>query len=847
MSKFGVSVRLLDATDKVFREVYFKQYALKSKLLSIEKDIVLERVLEGFSAVVGNQPILPTDNIIQAFCKIQSTINYIMTGGFAQLQSDWAQTNNLLVDFIKNKPTALSQFINDTGFITIAAVPTDISDLTDITGIIPTNTNDLINGAGFITLGDIPFIPSDISDLTDSIGIIPTDTNDLTNGAGFITITDIPFIPTDVADLTDSTGIIPTDTGDLTNGAGFITASDIPPIPSDLTDLSDTTEVLKWENDGTVYIKPKSSKLVKVANIEGTQIISGFPNRTDSVISMIGTAFTITPAITNYTIWVGGVKFIITTSLNITISNDKTLHYVYFDSNGALQVSTSVWNIESDTEIPVAIVFRQNSTTFAITDERHGYRRNRTWHQWAHMNIGAMYKSGLTGTFTNTTLSITQGVIYDEDIKFDTLATKTTATIWNRDGVNPTMSMQRGISTPYPVNPIDGVMQYDNGGTLANVSTNHYVAYWIYCSNDPIEPIYIVAGQTTSTNINTIRNIGLPEIRLSTAEWKLLYKVIYRNVGGTTPTYTEALDYRSVQTGTPIAATSISDHTSLINRDASNSHPIAAITDLETTLANITIWNATTTYNIDAIVGYNGVIYISLQNTNLNKTPSSEITYWKEYTSGGSEYWTEIELININTTPASTTTITTLSDLTSSVFPGNALKYKIAGTWYYGAIKTVTSNLITIFGESLSGTIQELRYGKTPYIGGWNILPQLIFYGSFADADNATLIITDILTQILGRTNFKLIGARFYCTEKDSAASPTTQATVTVVNSSAIFTPVELVNALTWYYTTLANTSYTAMSNSQAIEISVTAATGTSNKDAKNLTVEFYCVKTDLE
>lgn len=219
MSKFGVSIRLLDTTDKVFREVYFKQYALKSKLLSIEKDIVLERLLEGLTIVVANQPILATDNIIEAFGKIQSSINFLLTGGFAQIQTDWLQANNLAVDFIKNKPTLLSQFINDTGFITIAAVPTDISDLTDLTGIIPTDTNDLTNSAGFITSSSLP---SDISDLTDITGIIPTDTNDLTNGAGFITITDIPFIPTDVADLTDSTGIIPTNTSDLTNDSNFI-------------------------------------------------------------------------------------------------------------------------------------------------------------------------------------------------------------------------------------------------------------------------------------------------------------------------------------------------------------------------------------------------------------------------------------------------------------------------------------------------------------------------------------------------------------------------------------------------------------------------------------------------
>jgi len=44
-----------------------------------------------------------------------------------------------------------------------------------------------LTNSGFITISDIPAIPSDISDLTDSTGIIPVDTEDLTNNAGFIT------------------------------------------------------------------------------------------------------------------------------------------------------------------------------------------------------------------------------------------------------------------------------------------------------------------------------------------------------------------------------------------------------------------------------------------------------------------------------------------------------------------------------------------------------------------------------------------------------------------------------------------------------------------------------------
>jgi hypothetical protein len=58
--------------------------------------------------------------------------------------------------------------------------------------------------SAFITLGDIPAIPSDISELTDNTGIIPTDTNDLTNGAGFITSGDIPAIPSSIDDLSPS-------------------------------------------------------------------------------------------------------------------------------------------------------------------------------------------------------------------------------------------------------------------------------------------------------------------------------------------------------------------------------------------------------------------------------------------------------------------------------------------------------------------------------------------------------------------------------------------------------------------------------------------------------------------
>lgn len=50
-------------------------------------------------------------------------LNGIAAGAEVNVQSDWNQTTNTADDFIKNKPTALSQFTNDAGFITSDDIP----------------------------------------------------------------------------------------------------------------------------------------------------------------------------------------------------------------------------------------------------------------------------------------------------------------------------------------------------------------------------------------------------------------------------------------------------------------------------------------------------------------------------------------------------------------------------------------------------------------------------------------------------------------------------------------------------------------------------------------------------
>lgn len=310
-------------------------------------------------------------------------------------------------------------------------------------------------------------------------------------------------------------------------------------------------------------------------NLHDYKAYSGFENRTDSTISIDGSGvFTLAPAVTSFVVYTNGTgKHILTTPQTLQVTEDQSITYIYIDGTGVLQKSTAFWDLSSGANAPCSIVYK-DGTTYAITDERHGYERNRSWHRWAHQNIGAMYHYGLAGTFTDTTLSVTQGEIFDEDIAFNTGTTKTTCSLWYRNATNG-MRIIRGSTTPYYANT--GILQYDDGsGTLQPVSNNKYSTQWVYASNDATEPIYVVIGQNNDTLITSARNATSPVINLSTSEWKLIYRVIYKCVGST-PVFQEAADFRSVQTGVASAAVAPTSHATLTGRELASSHPATAI------------------------------------------------------------------------------------------------------------------------------------------------------------------------------------------------------------------------------------------------------------------------------
>lgn len=311
----------------------------------------------------------------------------------------------------------------------------------------------------------------------------------------------------------------------------------------------------------------------------GVVPFSGFVNRTSSNFVLSGYAIQIVPN-TEFVFYTNGHRFVKTTTQQIAITEQNKQHYVYFDANGEIQVSTTMWALSSSNIAPCTVIYRDN-LNFAVGDERHSYQRIPAIHEAIHDGFGTAYNFGFGASFGNSTFLIDSGEIHDEDLEFD-ISAQTACRLWHRNSDVSAMTIVSGsTTTPYATT---GTLQWDNNGTLTNIGVSKFVCNYVYATDDIHYPIYIIVGQAEHNTIARARNDNLPTTpEIYTREWKLLYRVIYQNSGGT-PTYVEALDLRRVNSG-PGSSYTPASHTDLTNRDAENSHPITAITELNSYLS----------------------------------------------------------------------------------------------------------------------------------------------------------------------------------------------------------------------------------------------------------------------
>ena len=246
---------------------YYDQTAINSMFNALDIPTKTSD-LTNDSGFLTSIPIASTSTL--GGVKIGNGINVAADGTIsaAVASLDWAN--------ITNKPTDVSYWTNDAGYITSADLPTKTSDLTNDSDFVtsadvPTKTSDLTNDSGFITNSvsnltnyykkSETYTQGEVNSLLSAI-VIPTKTSDLTNDSNFVSDTDyataskggvikvgsglaitngvLSTTGGGVADAVEWSNVLnkPSDVSYWTNDAGYITSAALPTKTSDLTNDS---------------------------------------------------------------------------------------------------------------------------------------------------------------------------------------------------------------------------------------------------------------------------------------------------------------------------------------------------------------------------------------------------------------------------------------------------------------------------------------------------------------------------------------------------------------------------------------------------------------------------------
>jgi hypothetical protein len=337
---------------------------------------------------------------------------------------------------------------------------------------------------------------------------------------------------------------------------------------------------------------------------------TGFPNRTDSVISFAPSPnrrFTIAPAVSSFDFYINGVKFTKSSADTVDLTDTTGLWFIYYDNTGTLQASLTPWNF-GDNKAFVATVYWNTaaSTQGLLGEERHGLVMDWQTHEYLHRVERTRYISGFSvsgfvldsDVDANVQFGLNNGSIIDEDILMSIVHAATPSNPFEqvltdpaeipvvyRDGAGGAWLKDPATTFPFK-NASTGTARIawneDVAGTWqqTEVPNNDFVAYWIWATNDPTEPVISLQGQRTDgTLVEARANNGFDTLTLGalpSPEWKLLYRAIYQTgngFGGTRKAKLQAIDdFRTaeVQPGIASAATS---HSALTDLAVGNDHP----------------------------------------------------------------------------------------------------------------------------------------------------------------------------------------------------------------------------------------------------------------------------------
>ncbi len=333
---------------------------------------------------------------------------------------------------------------------------------------------------------------------------------------------------------------------------------------------------------------------------------NGFVNRTDSTVTFDNSTRTLTiaPAVTSFVFWSGQVEYTKTTNQTRIITDTEGLHFVYFNENGSLTSTTTFSEALITDNALVASIYwdATNNARIIFLDERHGRDWNSQLHLQQHLTEGCKYGSGLApgnmvvdgdgDTNSHAQISVADGVIWDEDIKYSItdgspqdLSTTLQAPVLWQSGASGDWRME--TATDYIVTTGASTLaewnEYTGGAwQKTECTSSNFVLSHVFSTLDLDHPIFIIMGQAEYATRNLARqgattellNLSVGGLSTLAAEWhpvatfiiqtKSSYANAVKSRVRSTDTGDDYVDWRgaTLASGGGVSAT---DHDTLLN------------------------------------------------------------------------------------------------------------------------------------------------------------------------------------------------------------------------------------------------------------------------------------------
>jgi hypothetical protein len=344
-----------------------------------------------------------------------------------------------------------------------------------------------------------------------------------------------------------------------------------------------------------------------VASVTGD--VHGVIDRTASSLSFVdGTrTLTVSPTAGSWTFYHKGELKTVSTATSVQLTNTAGARFIKIDPTTLTLVEgTAIPDFINDTILSYVYYDTTGTKALIVGDERHGYHRDTTWHANQHLNVGTIWRSGgaLGFTLNNTaTIQLDVGtpiLIADEDLLHtithsatpsadfqQILNTAASLEVLYLSGTTYTSTAQS--TTPWVAGATRARYNQVIGGvgSLVDADEGEYITYWLIATNDIRRPIKLVMGRASHATVDAAYAEEFQEYGLSFAEQVFMYQIVLQTstAYANTPKVVVAAVRKVTSKLANIAATATAEsHGTLTGREAADSHPIAAITGLETAL-----------------------------------------------------------------------------------------------------------------------------------------------------------------------------------------------------------------------------------------------------------------------